>query len=332
MNHKIATSKLRGAWLAAGGLIAGFVIACGGDDTATPSPGNDSGGSDTSTTQDSPSPRDSAAEADSTGPMIDSPAGETSTETSTPETGPDTGREGGNEAGRDSGDSGNSGDATVADADAEAAAPSPPMPLNLCPVLDADWALGVNPSNTQRVSTGAWGADITAATPNGVGGEGFAFLLTNDCNVNGIQSFLSGSGVNSAASYLDQVNGFNLQFFGCGEPDSGALSFDGLIPLGAQSHTFTVADLKEIAKLYAQAVNEEASINWAQNLPSPEPLTVDQINQIESLLAALEAALPGVNPSTTHFTLSTCGQDAGGDSGDAAAEGATEGGADAGGD
>jgi hypothetical protein len=319
MNHRIASLKLRSAALAAcGSLVACSLWACSGDDTAQPPAGD--AGPEGSTT---PSDAGTDAKADSTAPLpdaaSDAPLGDVTTDVRVTL-----------DAG-DAGDAAKVGDARLDSGDAGVAAdadagPTALAPLDLCPTLDTDWALTFDPDAGAQgmydTRAGAWASNIPTSAPNG-----FAIALTNDCLLYNLQTFFTDGGAGSQAQYLDQLIPFSFQFFGCPLPNmTPALSFSGLVPEAAQGHTFTLADLYEIAKLYSNSTNALASINWASNLPpTAEPLTVEQINQIQDQLTALAKAYPGVNPSTTHYTLSNCPDDAGSEAGD-------DGGSDAGSD
>jgi hypothetical protein len=308
MNHRIATLKLRSAALAAcGGLVACSLWACSGDDNATP-PSGDAGSEGSAT----PSDAGTDARVDSTAPLpdaaSDAPLGDVTTDVRvTLDAAGDAVSVG--DARLDSGDAGVAVDAgkdTGTDAGTEA--------LDLCPTLDTDWALTFDPDAGAQgmydTRAGAWASNIPTTPPNG-----FVIALTNDCLLYNLQTFFTDGGASSQAQYLDQLVPFGIQFFGCPLPNmTPGLSFSGLIPEAAQGHTFTLADLYEIARLYTESTNALASINWASNLPpTAEPLTVEQINQVQDQLTALAKAYPGVNPSTTHYTLSTCPDDGGSD-------------------
>jgi hypothetical protein len=314
MNHRIATLKLRSAALAAcGGLVACSLWACGGDDNATP-PSGDAGSEGSAT----PSDAGTDAKVDSTAPLpdaaSDAPLGDVTTDVRITLDGGDAGDAVSvGDAKLDSGDAGVAVDAgkdTGADAGTDAGTEA----LDLCPTLDTDWALTFDPDagaqgmyDTRALSWAGGMNSITAAPPNG-----FIFTLTNDCLLGKLQQYVADGG---GGDYIDQLVRFSLQFFGCPLPNmTPALSFSALIPAGAQGHTFTLADFYEIAKLYSNSTNALASINWAANLPpTAEPLTVEQINQIQDQLTALAKAYPGVNQSTTTYTLSNCPDDGGSD-------------------
>lgn len=230
-------------------------------------------------------------------------------------------------------------DTSVSDA---SEASTPLAPLALCPTLDTDWQFailvngGTYPGSSYDDRTTTWATDI-------VGNVNF-FSKLADCRIDGMinanTGFPQDAAANTAeAAYANQMVAWVLQFMGCGLADAGPLSFAGLIPAGAQGHTFTIADLNVISELFVNEVISKASAAWAESaqcdpnsgtcavdsvgLPvytpkSPEPLTQAQIDAITAQLAALAAAYPGVNSSTTHLTYTTCveaGTDGGSDAG-----------------
>ncbi len=289
---------------ACGGVAAAAFMACGGGDDSTPDAGTAMDGS--MMTMDSSKPVDGGA-GDSCssdgGSVGDVSAGDAPSQM-------DAAREGGGADGSGGGDAGRdgSGDATMAGDGSDGATMAMIGPVNLCSTLDVDWAL-MNPDDSARVMS--WVSAISGDPTGGYATAG----LTNDCNVNGIIAFFSSdqnTHATQAGVFLSQVNSFLLQYFNCMAPDApeaAALTFSSLIPIEAQNHLFTMADLNEMAKLFVDATIAEASIGWVSNFPgTPDPISGDQISQLQSALAALAASAPGVtvNPSTTRFTMSTC--------------------------
>jgi hypothetical protein len=330
MNHRIATLKLRSAILTAcGGIVASCVFACSGDDT-TPVAGNDSGGAETSTQPDSGG-TDGAM--DSTTPVLDASL-DVSVDVSVdvrldalPDVRVDAAVDAALDAAVDAGLDG-AVDATMADAEAGV---TPLPPLDMCPTLDADYAVTTDgiPADDYSARATTWSPDISGAP------SGFAQAVFNDCRVNGMTGApLAGAdgGTDSdlVLAYLSQLNAWTLQFMGCGLADAGALSYSGLIPANAAGHVFTLADFNVLSSLYEDATITRASFFWgADGNPTPSPISVDQIDQIQAQLNAMAAAYPGVNKTSQRLTYSTC-PDAGAEGGTNDAGG--DGGADASGD
>jgi hypothetical protein len=296
---KQANWRIRGAAMAmSSGLATVVLLACSGDDSASPT------GPDAASSQDSST--------------IDASSQETST----------------NEAA--SGDSASVQDVVVADSPLDSAKSSdggveadaslpPIVPLQLCGVLDTDWGLTPPVTNDDRATPGGWDFDgALGSVPLTL-----AEALTSDCEMSGLEATLNADAGYGAAEYIDQVANFTLQFLGCGAPEAGALSFTGLMPTTALGPAFvwTRADLDRLTAMYSNAIVEAASYGWAATYfnngspPSTVPLTDDQVSAITAQLAALEAqaiAAPTFtyDSNATKFTFSTCGVDAGSDAAD----------------
>jgi hypothetical protein len=282
------------------GLMSAALFACSSDDSTTVPPTLDAG--DSSTTTDAA--HDSAA---TDAPTTTDAMADTGTGTDAPVT----------DSGHDAGDA-------AADAADTAAPPLPPVAL--CATLDTDSQYDIannGPDTPPPISVddrlGTWGTKLTFDGAN----PSYLNDMFNDCRINGMYLQNLQGNASAISDFLDQVLPFNMAFLGCPVDDSGTLSFAQLIPAGASAHLFTQADLAVIVDLYANAVAEVAADEWGLSYsgngvpPSTEPITLDQIDNVKAHLTALAAAMPGINPSTTRLTYSTCGEDAGADAGDA---------------
>lgn len=293
---KQANWRIRGAAMAvSSGLVTILLLACSGDDSASPP------GPDAAVTPDSST--------------IDASSRETST----------------NEAA--SGDSASNQDVVVADSPVDSAkapdgegpdASLPPIvPLALCGVLDTDWGLTPPVTNDDRATPGGWDFD------GAIGSVPFtmAEALTSDCEMYGLVATFNADAGYGAADYINQVANFTLQFLGCGSAEAGAPSFTGLMPATALNQVWTQADLDRLAAMYSNAISEAASFGWTATYfnngapPSDVPLTDDQLSAIDAQLVALEAqAIAGhafvYDDNTTKFNFSTCTVDAGSDAAD----------------
>jgi hypothetical protein len=322
------------------GLVASILLACGGDDSAVPVPGADSGAdaadaADAAHASDGQSSVSGEASSDASSSAEASSDASASGEASSDASSSDASSSGiGDSSTNDALPDSNAGDAfSQPSPDAAAsggggdADASPPPQLEMCQTLDVLWGIntdaGADAGGCDTMTSDAcpdrvdaWVGDIEDAF-----GEGPA---TTDCRT--FEMFLTTDegGVLSSDQQDDWENGtlplFILDFFGCPVPgaDAGALASYGVIPAALVDHVFTSADLSLVSLYFSQAVQAAVANLGAGSL------TGDQIAAIDARLAYLQTTVSYVN-SPRYSLADTCpeaGPDASSD--DASADGGSD--------